>query len=129
MIEVTLQSLLQLAVRLLLMIGNYVVVYYLYNLYIPSLHDELAHPRIWIDRHANIDNVVMPILVQCGTNVGSIISPFWSVCPFQYHYSPFWYLFGPFRCLRSFSMLIQFFSVPFGSFRFLSALFCVYSYR
>ena len=25
---------------------NYVVVYKQYNLYIPSLHDELAHPRI-----------------------------------------------------------------------------------
>ena len=42
---------------------------WLYILYIPSLHDEIAHPRIWIGRHANIDNVVMPTLVHCGTNM------------------------------------------------------------
>ena len=31
---------------------------WLYNLYIPSLHDELAHPGD-LDMHANIDNIVM----------------------------------------------------------------------
>ena len=35
---------------------------WLYNLYIPSMYDEFAYP-IGLDRHANIDNVVMSTLV------------------------------------------------------------------
>ena len=65
----------------------------LYNLYIPSLHDELGHPRIWIGIptlttlscqrwsnvvpmcHASITKAAMPARVQCSTNVWSTPMP------------------------------------------------------
>ena len=49
---------------------------WLYNLYIPSLHDELAHPRIWIG---------MPTLTYLGWhgsfgNVGMLMQIlYWNI--------------------------------------------------
>ena len=90
-------------------------------LYIPSLHDELAHPRILIGRHANIDNV--------GMLVPMLVAQL-----FQYRIcidlTIFSVLFGVFSVLLGvFSVSFRCFSVLFGSFWLFSVLFGVYSYR
>ena len=97
----------------------------LYNLYIPSMHDELAHPRI---RYS------MPTLTKLSCQLWSNVVPKLEA---QYLLSGIKYVHVSFSVslwffsvsLWSFSVSFRSLLVLFGPFRFLSVLFGVYSYR
>ena len=126
---------------------------WLYSLYIPSLHDELVHPRIWIG---------MPTLTTLSCKLWSSVVPMLEAQLFQYRIcidmtiltmynaptkftwketcivffpvlsmcmSPFRYHYGPFRCFFGpFRCLFGPFRCLFGPFGSLSVIFGVYSY-
>ena len=118
---------------------------WLYNPYIPSFHDELAHPWIWIG---------MPTLTTLSCQLWSTVVPMLEAQLFQYRicndltiltiltmytaltkftrketFIVFFPVLSMCICILFGIIIYGHFRYLFGPFRSLSVLFCVYSYR